>query len=631
MSAFSSLARPASRYTSSAVATGPLLPFLYPALYGKDTESSHRRVRHLHRAATSPSSHRSRNRPTHTPQQMENVFITALARASCCQSHISIGSSVQRPIRSASSYQKLRRRPVSRVDVDLDGSIDQKDGRRHGSAATAERRDVTQEELISMVDVYPMHDTAPARHRPPSLPEPDDQPLTISIDHESARKRVPFDQKFDDAIKKLTTLVHDANSDGDDLFAAYEALPYPRASFLNPKLRLTFLHRLAVIPWHDETTLLRYLSVMDDIKAANLRPPRIAWNSAIHLAAHPWTTVTDAEAESALYIWKDMEQRQGIIGDEVTFNILFNVAIKAHKFALADMIIQELESRGLRKTTPFRIGAIFRAGQQHDGDSVRRAYREFVEAGEIVTTTVLNCVITSLYEAGESGGAEAIFERMRTVYGADKDRDIPPEEFFAWRAYVAALQKDVEHLRNDPVARQEAQNRAPLRPDSHTFRIMMRAACRQNEGLDRVDELLAQMREIDPPLQLSRAMFTNIFYGFARFGKRPYSTIWSRGRLELKWLNYLTEFERDPLGFAFTRKVAIVILRAFLMCCGKKRMWQIWPEIRSRWNRHNDHKGTGMTLEDLAVVERWVRRYGTSKVYSRYSIMGGYPDHRGGL
>lgn len=478
-------------------------------------------------------------------------------------------------------------------------------------------RDTTQEELIGIVDVYPTHRVVDDRYRPP-LPPPDyDDPFNAKDETRSTGDWNPTGHSLEDTIKTLVHRIRDPIADNDAIFTAYQALPYPRISHLESGERRNLIHRLVVLPTHNETTLLRYLSVMDDFKAADLSPPRAAWNSAIHIAGRPFATVTDAEAESALYVWKDMEQRQGMPGDEVTFNILFNIATKAHKFALADMIVKELEQRGLEKTTSFRVSAIFRAGRQRDGDAVRKAYREFVKAGEIVTTTVLNCVITALHQAGESGGADAIFERMRTVYGVDKQRDNPPEDFLEWRAHIAAMQRDAIRLRNDPDTWQRIQNRAPLRPDRDTFRIMVKHACTERRGgggdLDRVDELLALMRAADPPLPLSRPMFNDIFYAFARFGKRPHSTVWSRHRLELKWLNYLTELERDPVGFALTRKMALAILRAFLMCVGRKRMSQIWLEIRARWKTYNEHKGTGMGLDDLDTVKRWVRKYGNRR------------------
>lgn len=412
-------------------------------------------------------------------------------------------------------------------------------------------------------------------------------------------------------VHRLIALLKDPAAADDSIFEAYEALPFPRISYLGPNRRNTLLHRLAVMPDHNDTTLLRYLSVMDDLKSANLSPTRTFWNAAIHLVGRPFGRVSDAEAENALYIWKDMEQQQEIIGDEITFNILLNIATKAGKFALADAIVKEVEARGLKKTTPFRLGTILRAGRRGDGEAVRRAYREFVDAGEIVTTTVLNTVLSALYMAGEFAGAEALFETMRVRYGGDSHREHVPEDWHSLRKHHFDMQAQAERCRHDPVAREEVQNRAPLKPDGHTYKIMIRYACEEHNAgdLDRVDELLRQMRSSKPAVHLTAAMFYCIFCGFSKHGGRLYSTLWSPHRLDFKWRNYLTEFERDPVEFAFTKKMALAILHAFFVSAGRGKMSQIWPEIRARWRVETSHKGTGRGLDDLAAVQRWVRKY----------------------
>ena len=180
------------------------------------------------------------------------------------------------------------------------------------------------------------------------------------------------------------------------------------------------MHRLAIVEFKDERTMQRYLSVVDDMLTADVPMIRSEWNSAMSFAGRYLRKVGDVQVDTATQIWLRMEKEAGITSSATTFSILFDVATKAGKFALADIVVKEMLQRGIEPNRYFRTNIIYCHGLKRDGAAVRKAYQDFVDAGEIIDTIVLNCVIASLINAGEPSAAEYIFEKMKAL-GAENN------------------------------------------------------------------------------------------------------------------------------------------------------------------------------------------------------------------
>ena len=162
-----------------------------------------------------------------------------------------------------------------------------------------------------------------------------------------------------------------------------------------------FLQRMSTPAVKTGNLMLRYLSLIDDMQMAKLPITKSEWSSAIYLAGRSFGRVTQSDMAHAFRLWRQMEQEAGVKASYVTFNILFDIAVRAGKYALADSILREMHSRGLRLNRLGRVGLIYYHGIRGDGDAVRKTYRDFVDSGEIVDTLVLNCVIAALMNAGE--------------------------------------------------------------------------------------------------------------------------------------------------------------------------------------------------------------------------------------
>ncbi|EXJ80196.1 hypothetical protein A1O1_08338 [Capronia coronata CBS 617.96] len=347
-------------------------------------------------------------------------------------------------------------------------------------------------------------------------------------------------------------LLLDERSSNAALFQAYKRLPQPGVSFLPRGIIRVFLQRMAT-PWQkSEKSMIRYLSLIDDMQNAGLPITKAEWASAIYLAGRSFTRVTESDMVNSFRVWKQMEQEAGVKAHHVTFNILFDIAVRANKYTVAQMVLKEMHDRGLRLNRLGRVSVIYFHGLRGDGDAVRKAYRDFVDAGEIVDTLVLNCVIASLFNAQEPAAAEQIYERMKSLQlelRRGKRRD---GRSVLYRHYPGPGSEVIEHemaanalgrtllfasrLKQIlPEHHEELQNAMPLTPDHTTFRTMISYHVNVSGNLDRITVLMDEMAKLFH-LPYQSITFQLLFKGFALHGATsdPDAT-WSVERLDLVW------------------------------------------------------------------------------------------------
>lgn len=355
-------------------------------------------------------------------------------------------------------------------------------------------------------------------------------------------------------MQKFVDLLLDDESSNRDLYQAYKRFPHPGVAWLPKGIQRFFLQRMST-PWtRSRRAMLRYLSIIDDMQYARLPITSAEWSSAIYLAGRSVANVTMAEVDAAIVMWRKMERDAGVKATNVTFNILFDIAVRAGKYALAETFLKEMYARDLRLNRLGRVSMIFYHGVRGDGDAVRRTYRDFIDAGEIVDTLVLNCVIASLLRAREPSGAEQIYERMRdlqkrlvsgtradgseTFYtrypgpsagGPTLEREMGPN------ALGRILQKAPHLQKILPDHHTDLQDIMPLRPDHITFRALISYHANVSGDLDRVTVLLKEMTE-EFKLPIRSVFFLLLFKGFALHGgSRGHHTKWTFQRLELAW------------------------------------------------------------------------------------------------
>ena len=401
-------------------------------------------------------------------------------------------------------------------------------------------------------------------------------------------------------VTNLNKILDSDDCTHEAAFEAYSRVPFPGVSHLPIEgIRLLF-HRLSVVEKKDRTSMLRYLSVVDDMKYADLPMTTAEWSSAISFCGQCFTFITSADMEAAILTWREMEMEAGVKGRKVTFNILFDMAAKAGKFVLAEMILQEMEARELSINRYAYVGFIFFNGLRGDGDGVRRAYRDFVDAGHVVDTVVLNCVIASLIRAGEPAAAENVYERMKDIVARHTSRCLPPYDWKETRALGMQLDRAVRTLKHEPQKLQELREEQFLAPNIRTFAIFFEHHVCHTGELRRVMGLLTDMQNLGVPIH--GRIFLKIFKGFAIHGGRRYST-WTRTRLESVW-NALLEAWEAETDLLVMKWLVIWTVRAFGKCAGKERTAEVWGELRSRWKPRDWHEMEQATT----VVQNFLRR-----------------------
>ena len=354
-------------------------------------------------------------------------------------------------------------------------------------------------------------------------------------------------------MQAFVDLLVDDQSSNRALHDIYLKLPSPGVAYLPTSLIRLFLQRMST-PWtKSEKSMLRYLSLIDDMQRANLPISRSEWSSAIYLAGRSFARVTSGDMRSAFKLWRQMEHEAGVESSHVTFNILFDIAVRAGKYPIAQSLLKEMHERGLKLNRLGRVSLIYYYGLRGDGDSVRKAYRDFVDAGEIVDTLVLNCVIAALLNAQEPTAAEQIYERMKNLQQRFQLRQRPDGSETLYLRYphgghAATIDRELasnslgrvllraSQLKSKlPEHHSELQSVMPLTPNLSTFRSMISYHANVSGNLNRLTVLMNEMIEVFN-LPFQSVNFQVLFKGFALHGTMgdPDCT-WNLNRLNLAW------------------------------------------------------------------------------------------------
>lgn len=441
--------------------------------------------------------------------------------------------------------------------------------------------------------------------------------------------------------RPLGTVSHNA------LWKAYRKLRAPRLRYMNDYMIRTLFGHLTWTEhaYKSDRTRQRYFALLEECVGEEVPLTVVEWSAAMHYAGRAARKGTDHEVKDAVELWLKMED-SGVKANNVTFNILFYVAVKAGRYALADTIYNELKTRNMELDRYFRVSMIYYAGTRGEGDSVRKAFNDMVEAGEIVDTAVMNCVMLSLIKSGEPSAADHVFRKMKALHESKFGTKGPTD----WRGQrkLAKLLNETGHtLRAERQAheksffgapfsgndrREQIQEASPIAPNAQTYRILLRHHAQVSGELDRLQELMAEHKESG--LHVHGSVYLGIFSGFIVHGGYAHSD-WKPRILEAYWQEFLdassapnagywltsgtetnqtlhfdaadTHEEDDPFtdpeslmameeddpGLLsaseehkppyFTLNMAVTVLRAFHKCMGTPRMLEVWSEIRARW------------------------------------------------
>lgn len=457
-------------------------------------------------------------------------------------------------------------------------------------------------ELQALVDYYGLElDTRPD----PDLEDDGALVWNVGDDHEPWPLQNAVDAQ---TVRHLQDLLQDDEAPHDAVFATYKQLPAPGVVYLHIKTIRALLHHLSIVERPTPAAMQRFLAILDDMKMAHIHIITSEWTSAIHLTGRAMGNVSAVDLHSAVSIWQDMEQRAGLRSTYVTLNVLFTIAVKAGEFAMAETFLKMMHTRKLKMHRHHRASLIYYHGVKQDGNAVRNTYQQMIAAGDIIDTAIMNAVIAALIRAGEPAPAEHVFERMKRLH-ATRRTSAPGHRFFkrTWRdrrllglhlTYEArALSKMGEH---DKV--RQLQDFAPIAPDTTTYAILIRYHASTAGNIDRVKELLQEMRHNSLPL--NGTIFIVVFHGFNTFGGVRYSS-WTLDKLERMFAQYINALKENLEGTWLSSLAVVATLRAFAKVADRERTMKVWDELRSMWDPDEEELEKVLSVLRRLVPGEW--------------------------
>ncbi|KAK3297844.1 uncharacterized protein B0H64DRAFT_339845 [Chaetomium fimeti] len=382
----------------------------------------------------------------------------------------------------------------------------------------------------------------------------------------------------------LSRLRSPHKADLDHIYEIYQRLPEPRMLYIHARFRHQLLRTLGQPDERDTGSMLRYFEVIADAKNTGIPLTSAEWNCAIAFASKYVGTVTETEVEASLKLWREMEVEAGIKATNVTFNILFDVACKAGNFALAEMIYREMESRGHFYNRYHYTSLIHFFGLKNETSGMRAAYREMVNAGEMIDTVVLNAMIGGFLRSGEEGPAEQLYEHMKAAtLGNETDsinNNLPVRTTPSDRAITQALVMFAKIGRRKPSSRTALQGMTLVSPDLQTYRILVNHYGVKRGDLAKTAAFIDEMKFFKIPLH--HAIFLALFKGFAHHGGYDRSA-WSERRLTGIWNALLDAVDSGAAGFEIKTWLAVWALRAFARCSSRERMLGVYDALKARW------------------------------------------------
>jgi pentatricopeptide repeat protein len=533
---------------------------------------------------------------------LEEWFIGALVGAGQCKEHGSFGP--QRP----------RRRGVKHIQSfqprsnGLYSSFITRRRQHTLACAAASEEQIGKDKLLALVDHYELlpDPSADALQMYQLAPGPN---LTVSDKSEDVEwppreYQWPADGEGQAILQQMGKVLKNRYYDSEAIFQLYRSLPSPRVPYLSAKLRHQLLRNLGTVLRKDERSMMRYLSVIDDMKLNAISLTREEWNTATSFVASYMEKPTAIELEASLKMFKEMEHVAGVEANSATFNILFDAATKAGKFHLAEIIYEEMKNRGLPYNRFHHVSLIYFHGLRGDGDSVRSAYKSLVDAGEIVDTVVMNCVIASLIRAREPQAAMHVYERMKRLH-VESSAGQPPRDARKRREIDRALVKLADRARQNPELLERYKKTSIIAPDIRTYRLLINHLAVHGGQLHMTTRLLDDMSLFNVPIHGS--IFLALFNGFAIHGGELYSH-WTAKRLESVWTAFVKSHHDERNDDVYIGKWTVIwALRAFKKCAGINRTQQVWEEIDSKWSGESEELDVVKKVMSSLVESNWSR------------------------
>ncbi|OAA37627.1 pentatricopeptide repeat containing protein [Metarhizium rileyi] len=363
------------------------------------------------------------------------------------------------------------------------------------------------------------------------------------------------------------------------IYKLYGQLPEPRMLYLTWQWRSRLLKVMGTPPKRDMESMLRYFALVADVKNAGLTLRRTQWNFALVFAAKYVSRPTAQEMESALRLWREMEKEAKIMGNEVTFNVLFDVAAKAGNFTLADMIYEEMESRGIEFNRFHHVSLIYYFGLRLDSSGIRAAYKEMVDSGETIDTVVLNCVISGLLRCGEEAAADDTYQQMKNVHTLASD--MPQRDYTLNKVVTRVLMMFSKVVKQHPQPKEALQTNIQLVPNLHTYKLLIQHYAIRVGNLAKVAQYLDEMKHLN--VSVHPTIFLALFKGFYLHGGYP-SSDWSEQRLNGVLTSLFQAKNSHGKAFRIEQWLVIWALRSTKKCSSNEAVLETFDALSQLWD-----------------------------------------------
>ncbi|KAI6088913.1 hypothetical protein F4821DRAFT_232517 [Hypoxylon rubiginosum] len=448
-------------------------------------------------------------------------------------------------------------------------------------------------ELLEIVDQYDdssveehlefLMDPYLRRYAPPDGPNVMVSNREEDINLESIDRSRSLEPQMAEVVQKLQEAVvlklrRPATVDLDTVYDIYQSLPEPRLSYISARLRHQLLAVLGMVERKDSKSMLRYFSIVTDVKNSGFHLSQYEWNTAMSFASRYVGRSTEVEAEAALHLWREMERAAGLKASDVTFNILFDVASKAGKLSLAEMIYQEMTARGYPFNRYHHVSLIHYFGLKQDSSGIRAAYKEMVQSGEVIDSIVLNCVISGFLTCGEEVSAERVYEKMKEPLRGSTV--LPDRNYTVQKNITKVLMMFAKMGKIHPDLRPNFQQTALISPDLCTYRLLINHYGLRLGNLAKVTQFLDEMKLYNVPLH--GAIFLTLFKAFGKHGRQ--GSDWSEQRFRSVWDAFLGALDAEIEGLYISTWMGMAILKAFSRYSSKDELLDIYGQLKSKWD-----------------------------------------------
>ncbi|KJZ72715.1 hypothetical protein HIM_07907 [Hirsutella minnesotensis 3608] len=369
------------------------------------------------------------------------------------------------------------------------------------------------------------------------------------------------------------------------IYKLYLRIPEPRMLHISGLWRNRLMRIMGTPRRRNSNSMLRYFALVADVKNAGLTLRLSQWNYAMAFAAKYTSRTTIKELEPTLRLWKEMEREANVSGNEVTFNILFDVAAKAGNYILADLIYREMDKRGIEFNRYHHVTLIHYFGLKLDSSGIRAAYREMVESGEMIDTVVLNCVIAGLLRCGEEGAVDETYERMKYYHSLAPD--LPKRNYSLNKVITKALMMFSRVGKRYPNLKKGFQSQVRLSPDLRTYKLLVQHYAIKVGNIHKVVQYLDEMKHLNVPLHPT--VFLALFKGFYLHGGFRGSD-WSDARLRSVLAALYQQRDLHANQFRIDRWVVIWALRAVKKCSTEDTLAGTFASLARRWSIRADRQ-----------------------------------------